>query len=74
MATLTIERVNAIAELNRAGISWESSGENEVKLTCPFHADNSPSFSLNTAKNLGLCHVCETKTDIIGLFAQVVKL
>ena len=74
MATLTIERINAIAELNRANIAWESSGEDEVKLLCPFHNDNSPSFSLNTAKNLGLCHVCETKTDIIGVFAQVLRI
>lgn len=74
MATLTIERVNSIAELNRASIPWESSGDKEIKLKCPFHADNTPSFSLNTTKNLGICHVCDTKTDIVGLLSQLLKI
>lgn len=68
---LEVERIDAIAELERAGIQFESIGNDEVRLKCPVHSDNSPSVNLNIVKNLWLCHAagCQGRGDIVSLLA-----
>lgn len=65
-----MDQVNAIAELELSGIDFDPAGENEVKLKCPCHDDNTPSVCLNVEKNLWICHACKRKGDFIALLAH----
>tara|TARA_R110002096_G_scaffold97208_3_gene216605 strand:- start:33376 stop:36225 length:2850 start_codon:yes stop_codon:yes gene_type:complete len=69
-----VEQINALVELDRIGVEWESAGDDEVKLKCPVHDDQSPSVGLNTEKNLWRCRSCKAKGDIIGLLAHFLKV
>ncbi len=73
--TIDITRINALAELERIGWKFEPRGDNEVILRCPVHEDNSPSVSLNVAKNVWICHAssCSVRGDIISLLAFILK-
>jgi len=64
-----LEAVSAIAELERLGVKFEPSGENEIRLRCPAHEDAQPSCSLNVAKNVWTCHACKAKGDVVTLLA-----
>lgn len=67
-----IELINALAELAYYKIEFEYTGSaNEIKLSCPFHSDETPSFFLNIEKRVGICHAagCEKSADIITLLA-----
>lgn len=70
-----IEKINALAELERYALPYEPAGEEEVRCKCPVHEDNKPSLSLNVAKNLFICHAAECKAtgDIITLLAFHMK-
>lgn len=70
-----IERISALAELERIGWAWEAAGGSEIRLKCPAHDDASPSASLNTEKNLWRCHVpsCEAKGDIVSFVALALR-
>lgn len=66
-----IERINALAELERIGWKYEPVGEDEVKCRCPAHKDDSPSCMLNVRKNLWKCHGadCQRSGDIVTFLA-----
>lgn len=68
-----IEEINALAELQRVGWDYEPASDHEVRCKCPVHADNTPSVSLNTDKNLWICHAatCDAKGDIVSLLAYI---
>lgn len=68
-----IETINALAELERAGVRYDPASEHEVRIVCPFHDDKEPSLSLNTEKNVWFCQAssCKKKGDIISLLARV---
>lgn len=75
-SALPVERINWMAEFEKAGIHWEPAGSNEVKFKCPAHEDDSPSASMNTEKNLWCCHAasCSAKGDIIHLLALALEV
>jgi len=68
-----IQKINALAELERAGYSYEPRGNDEIQLLCPVHDDTTPSVSLNVKKNLWKCHSaeCGATGDIISFLAYV---
>jgi hypothetical protein len=70
-----IEQIQALAELERIGITFQPTSENEVRLKCPVHEDKSPSLSLNTETNLWICQAssCKAKGDIISLLSHFLK-
>ncbi len=72
-SNLPIERIEALVELNRIGWKYEPSGNNEFKIKCPCHPDDTPSASLNTSNNLWICHACNAKGDVVSLLAHILK-
>ncbi|UOF80042.1 DNA directed DNA polymerase [Caudoviricetes sp.] len=73
MAKAAIEKIDALAELERIGWRWESSGDNEVKLLCPAHEDSTPSASLNVDTKLWRCMACQAKGDIVTFIGYALK-
>lgn len=64
-----------IAELDRNGIAYSWAGEDEVRVRCPFHSDDSPSCGVNVAKRVFRCPVagCERSGDVIDLLAGYLR-
>ena len=75
---IILERINALAELERANWQYEPKGNNEVLIRCPFpgHSDANPSASLNINKNLWKCYTagCQGKGDILYLLTLIQKV
>jgi hypothetical protein len=73
--SLPIERINALAELDRLGYTYIPKGDDEIGICCPVHEDKEPSASLNVEKNLWRCHAagCNAKGDIVHLLCHIVK-
>jgi hypothetical protein len=69
------QQINVLAELERCGIVYEWAGEDEIKTCCPFHADNSPSASINVDKRLFRCQAsgCLAKGDFVTFLVGVLK-
>jgi DNA primase len=71
-----IERVRAATDfvavagehiaLKRAGRRWQG--------LCPFHAEKSPSFSINAEEGLYYCFGCQAKGDVITFVREVEHL
>jgi hypothetical protein len=72
---IQVQTINALAELERVGLTFEPAGEDEVRCICPFHDDTSPSMNVNIQKNVFKCHVadCGASGDIVKLLAQVLQ-
>jgi len=70
-----IERIDACAELNALGVTFEPAGDGEVAVCCPVHEDTKPSVQLHLGKNLWKCHAagCEAKGDIVTFICHVSK-
>lgn len=68
--------INALSELERAGWKYEPAGENEVRIRCPAHDDDTPSAAVNTAKNKWKCHAagCKGSGDIVTLLALIMSV
>ena len=47
-----------------------NSGKDEYLVACPFHDDDEPSLSVNTAKKLFNCHACGEKGDVPKLLVR----
>lgn len=71
--TLPIERINALAELERLSWPVEPQNDNEVNCLCPVHDDTSPSLQLNVEKNVWKCQAanCGAKGDIVSLIQHI---
>lgn len=65
--------INLIAELERYGQEILPQSEDEVKIKCPFHDDQSPSCAVNIRKNLFKCHAagCGKSGDDLTLLAGI---
>ena len=65
-----LEGVSLIAELENAGIKFDFSGSNTVKVRCCFHDDTSPSavFSISTCRFK--CYACDTQGDVADFLAK----
>ncbi|GEM_PF-464428 len=46
----------------------------EYKACCPFHADKSPSFTVNDEKNFYYCFGCHAAGDVIGFIKEFEKI
>jgi DNA primase len=60
------DQVRAVADILQvvgSRVSLKKSGRNHVGL-CPFHAEKSPSFSVNADKNLYYCFGCHVGGDV----------
>lgn len=66
-----VEQIHALTELERFQVEIFPQGDNEIRIICPFHSDNSPSLCLNIEKNLFNCPACKTKGDIVKLLARI---
>ena len=73
---MILTRINALAELERAGIKFEPVGDEEVKIVCPAHEDTKPSATLNVKKNVWTCFTsdCRAKGDVVSLLALYLKV
>lgn len=73
-AKVSLDSVECLTELERAGIKFDIAGEDEVRFYCPFHekeSGHSPSFYLNTRKKVGMCRsaACNRNGDIASILA-----
>lgn len=56
--------VDLVALIKSRGIELKKKGKGYVGL-CPFHAEETPSFSINPSQNLWQCFGCNTGGDAI---------
>lgn len=68
--------IGVLAELDRNGIGYDFSGEDEVAVCCPFHDDKSPSCSVNVQTGLFKCQTsdCGAKGDFVKFLAGVLRV
>src|SRR5512144_1363962 len=52
--------------LKRVGMRWQG--------LCPFHAEKSPSFSVNQAEGLYYCFGCQARGDVITFVREIEHL
>ena len=64
--------ISVLAEMERYKIAFDWAGAEEIKLKCPFHADDKPSLNLSISKRLFCCHAgsCGKTGDIVTLLAK----
>lgn len=68
--------INVLAELERCGITYDWSGEEEVRTLCPFHEDDGkahePSCCVNVKTKVFKCHVagCDAEGSILKYLAR----
>lgn len=65
--------ISALAELERVGIDFDVISDDEVKVKCPFHDDQTPSCSVNVRKNVFKCYACGSDGDLVTFLAKVLK-
>ena len=66
-------RANIIQVAQWAGlaISTENQSGDEVKCLCPFHKEDTPSFSVSVSKGLYKCFGCNATGDSISLYMKL---
>lgn len=71
-----LERVSAVAELERAGVKFDAVGNGELRCKCPAHDDKTPSATINVEKNVWKCQAsqCNAKGDIATFLALVLEV
>ena len=62
-----------LAEVARAFIELKNAGSNTFKACCPFHHEKTPSFHINTAKQVYHCFGCGAGGDVITFVKQMVN-
>lgn len=55
--------------LEQLGIKVSAVGEFEISASCPFHADNHPSFSINSKTGLWICYQC-SRAGTLSMLVQ----
>jgi len=75
IAMADLDAVNVLAELERCGQKFEWSTQDEVKVRCPFHPDDSPSCHINIRKRVFNCPVagCHADGDFVSYLARLLK-
>lgn len=69
-------KISVVAELERMGLKFNWSGEDNVAVCCPFHADENPSGSIQVSSGQFRCHTAgcpKPKADFIGFLAGTLK-
>lgn len=67
--------ISVLAELERYVFKYEWAGDDEVKVKCPFHHDETPSCNVNVKTGVFKCHgaSCGQKGEIVTLLAGQAK-
>lgn len=67
-----LSTINVLAELERCGIKFEYSTQDEIKVLCPFHPDKSPSCYINIRKREFCCKSadCNKHGDFVSYLAR----
>ncbi len=65
-----MERVDLAEVASGYGISLKATGHHLFGL-CPFHQERTPSFSINTGKNLWYCHGCGKGGNVITFVMEM---
>lgn len=75
-SSIPVDRINALAEFEEFGISFEPAGDSEVRVCCPVHDDVNPSVNFNIEKNVWKCHAaeCGATGDIVTYLAHHLKV
>src|SRR5438445_13591504 len=71
-----IARVRAATDFVQVAsehIALEKVGQRWLGL-CPFHAEKTPSFSVNAQEGLYFCHGCQAKGDVITFVREIEHL
>ena len=70
-----LSRINVVAELERIGYKFKSTGEDELRCRCPFHEDEKPSCAVNVAKRQFKCHAagCGASGDFLTFLAKALN-
>jgi len=69
-------KISVVAELERIGLKFNWSGEDNVAVCCPFHDDANPSGSIQVSSGQFRCHTAgcpKSKADFIGFLAGALK-
>lgn len=66
-----LERLDIAAVIQELFQIVEQESAAQVKVNCPFHADDNPSLSINTEKGLFHCFGCPAKGNIFDLDMKV---
>jgi hypothetical protein len=74
MATRPTE-ISVLAELERYQLKHVWAGDDEVKVRCPFHDDQSPSCSVSLSKRVFNCHAagCMRSGDLVELLSGAAR-
>lgn len=75
MPSVSLDSVNAMAELEHYGMKFEFAGGDELRIACPFHADGkekNPSCHLNNKTKEFYCQTagCGARGNIVKLLAM----
>lgn len=75
MIEIIKEKVSVVDVLERyAGITVPNRNKEKISMKCPFHADQNPSFAIDTKKNIAKCFAgClgDKAVDVIGLTQKI---
>lgn len=66
--------INALAELERIGVAVRYDNDKNVKILCPFHADETASCSVEIDGKGFKCFTCGAKGDFINLLARILQV
>lgn len=69
--SIILERLNIAEVVHGLFPTVEQETGDQVKVHCPFHVDDTPSMSINTAKGLFHCFGCPAKGNIFDLDMKV---
>jgi putative DNA primase/helicase len=69
--SIILERLDIAAVVRELFPVVEQETGHQVKVNCPFHADDTPSMSVNTEKGLFHCFGCPAKGNIFDLDMKV---
>lgn len=71
-----LTEISVLAELDRAGVKYDYSGTDDVKIKCPFHQDEHPSCDVSVTKRVFKCKAAGCKVpqgDFVTLLAGIVN-
>jgi hypothetical protein len=61
----------ALLQAAKPDLKIPRSSKRFITVPCPFHDDKEPSFWIDTDRNLWGCHACNTRGDVINLYARL---